>query len=265
MSDIRGQDTTQVVAEGQQQSAMSTENKPAEVISTQPEPTGQLPEGVSERTKLEFEKLKEANRLLAEQVKAQKQPETRQSVFDQFKPLAQPAAPVVAPQAPLETEDGYIDGSVLTQRMALLEEQARRAQEEARRAQEEIANFQLTAQQKAVFAKYPELDPSSDRFDPAMTKRVSNEIFGQLSTVGREDYMSAADSVFSLFKPTETPQQIEEQKKVIQAKEQINANPATQASSQSQQGTSQNLEELREATRKGDPRALEARLKALGM
>lgn len=105
-----------------------------------------LPEGVSERTALQFEKLR---RQLADE-KAK-----NSSVFDSVRPAYQPSATSQL----YDPATGYIDANALEnlQRIALAAEQrAARTEEELRKRDEE-------EQTREALSVYPELDPKAGK------------------------------------------------------------------------------------------------------
>lgn len=104
-----------------------------------------LPEGVSERTALQFEKLR---RQLAEE-KAK-----NQSPFDSVRPSYQPSSP-----SQLYDENGYINANALEnlQKMALAAEQR------AARTEQELQKRDEEEQTREALAAYPELDPKAGK------------------------------------------------------------------------------------------------------
>lgn len=259
------------VAEGQQPETMPVSTKPEEV-SSEPNATGSLPDEVSERTKQEFEKLKEHNRILAQELERVKQPQVpKTSVFDQFKP--QVINPVLdsnvlnqkqgdAIDKSFVDADGYVDPVLLNNVLTQAEKRAEKAEEVARQAQLAVQNFEITNTQKTVFGQYPELDPNNEKFDPVFNERVRNQIIGQLMSGHKEDFLAAANQVFQLFPKTaevETAQKqaVQEYKETVSKKEQINATSSSIPS--------EDRNELIRRTQMGDSSALDARLKALGI
>lgn len=198
------------VPEGQQEEAMLTSQKPAEEQIVEEELT--LPDGVSDRTKEQFEKLKEKNRKLAEELKAKAEVKpVHSSVLEdaveayapQFNNLSQ--GQVQATAQALIDKEGYLDENRLQQ---MLDENNRKVQEaldRAKKAEDKIANVEQQSAMDKVHAKYPQLDPYSKTFDPNFYDFVRNDLLGQMAK-GTKDVMAAAkkaDEFLSRFKPSE--------------------------------------------------------------
>lgn len=206
MSEEIGNIEPQAQGEGQQPAA----------VPTAEEPQG-LPEDASERTRREFEKLKEHNRKLAEENASLKgaQPQ-RPSVLEAY--LSQP--PVQMPQsfAPtpqvaqpqveqikrdLMAEDGYVNADELERRLRLAEEaevRARQAEEKAQAALERVGRFEIDAQKKVLYQEYPELDPSHESFDEDAYDLVTKELLDQIVKSGQQDPLKAASKMSKYFR-----------------------------------------------------------------
>lgn len=225
--------------EGQLPSDMGAESKPIEV-STQNQveesttatdnQQGELPEDVSERTRKEFEKLKAANAELAKKLKeVSGTTSKKKSVLDMFSPQVKTEDQNInkAVDVPIQEvkpdENGYVDLEALNKtikaindRTKAIEEQAKKAQNVAVTTQQKVAEYEHTATTKQVYKEFPELDPNSEQFDEAFSERVRNEIFGQMVTTGKENYMEAAKKVKGLFSSNTND---EEAKKIAKIKE----------------------------------------------
>jgi len=196
-------------SEGQQIDAMLTSNKPAEEQIVEEEMS--LPDGVSDRTKEQFEKLKEKNRRLSDELKNKEEVKpvhVHASVLDdaveayapQFKNLSQNQ--VEATAKALIDQEGYLDEKRLQQ---MLDENNRKVEEaldRAKKAEEKIATVEQRTTMERVHQKYPQLDPYHKGFNPSFYDFVKNDLLGQM-VKGTKDVMSAAqraDKFFSQFK-----------------------------------------------------------------
>lgn len=211
-----------------------------EALSTSEEPTeGELPEDAKERTKQEFEKLKQHNKQLAEEnkkLKGQSQPIP--SVLDylgqmptvdpqlvqKYTQPIQPQQPQPQPQAELLDDQGYLNADVLQKRLAAVEAAQRKAEEAERRAieaQQKIARFEQDAEQRKLYAEYPELDPlNADVFNQEAYDLVRNELTSQIVQTGSRDALQAAKKMSKYFRqpqqPQAMPQAVQQRNQVIQ-------------------------------------------------
>src|SRR5882672_512383 len=174
---------------------MPSENKPAE--ETQPT----IPDGVSERTAAEFEKLKAHNKALAEE-NASLKSQPKGSVLDEIRPqFAEDSQQNTNAQAVAEDfvdEGGYVDTARLNATLA----QAKRQSDEARRIAtqnaEQIQKFQETEQVRKAHAAFPQLDPNNPDFNPKFFDFTRNELVGQMMA-GKQDLMEAAQKASEFF------------------------------------------------------------------
>jgi hypothetical protein len=247
MSDSQGQ--TQ--AEGQTADAMPTSQQPGEA---------QLPEEVSERTAAEFEKLKQHNKVLSQRLA---EVTKAQSLLDDLPSNEQ----VLPTEASANTNNfvdsnGYVDTVLLNNQLALSQRKAEEAVKKAQDAEKRIQEFEKTQLVREAHAKYPQLDPNSDTFDPVFYDAVKNELVGQLSR-GKRDIIAAAKKVETFY----TRKQVSS--KDTQAEKEKIVTSRQQASTQT--GTTQgarvpvNHEQLVAGTRRGDPEAIFKRLQAAGI
>lgn len=201
------------VEEVQTSTPEGEEQQPVAMPATE-EPSNELPEDASERTRKEFEKLKEHNKKLAEELEAVKGGQQRPpSLLENYVLHQQPAPapqvqPIVAPnlsqtqvteiQKQLIDEQGYLNQDELEARLKLAEQaelRARQAEERANQALERVGRFEVDAQTRALYAKHPQLDPSSQDFDPEFYELTKNELLSQLVNGGKQDPISAADKM----------------------------------------------------------------------
>src|SRR3990167_4203721 len=118
--------------------AIPTENKPAE--STEPK----LPDGVSERTAEEFEKLKAHNTELKQKLEVYK---TKTSVLDDLRPSDEVPLPptpgltqteVKEIKSNLVDENGYVDVARLEATLKAADDRARKAEAQAQQAESRV-------------------------------------------------------------------------------------------------------------------------------
>jgi hypothetical protein len=278
--------------EGQPLVEMPATDQPVEV-SAQPteearpaESEGELPKEVSERTRKEFEKLKEHNRQLAEKLKSVEQPKPqRRSALDMFAPQEQQVAaqqpPVFNPQfgpqvaaqpQPEEIkpivpdENGYVDIQAVNQAISRINEmtrkvevQAKTAEQKAMEAVDKVSKYEHTDKTLKTYAKHPYLDPNGDQFDDKFSDLVTKELLFQMYSGGKQDYLAAADAVQAkYYDPTRRVEQpdprVEKAKENVSKRDQITP-PSTGAKS-----VEPDQEELVRASRSGDRNALYQRL-----
>jgi hypothetical protein len=230
----------------------------AEVTPTTPTEEG-LPSDVSERTRREFEKLRDdlrnerAKRVETERMFGQ----PNQPTPPQFFPTQQPVTQVYDPNTGLLNEQALND----------IQLKAQKAEERATKAEQAIANFQIEQQSREAYIAHPELDPKSKEFDEDLNKRT--RAFALDSMIHPEDYSGKSLSfkeAADLAKSNLPAKKVEEVKKEA-AKEAIEQlTPKEQASLQAvgspaaRQGVETPLENLRFKTRKGDQDAIVERL-----
>lgn len=232
---IQGQNEPQAQGDGKQ---------PVELPTTQePQVTGELPDDASERTKREFEKLKEHNKQLADKVNALESNIPRPpSILETYlngqtqvplsqqmpTPMALPPMQQFAPnlsQAKAEgirqeliDRDGYVDAGELERRLKTADEAERRAREaeiRANQALERIGRFeadQKNAKAKQLYQEFPELNPSNDaQYSQAFSEAVADEMLLQIVKTGQQDPILAAAKLAPRFRQsapvTPTPAQ----------------------------------------------------------
>jgi hypothetical protein len=244
--------------------AIPTENKPAEPS----EPT--LPDGVAERTKEEFEKLKKHNLELKNKLSQFEQPKT--SVLDDIRPAADvpmPPTPSLKPaqvqeiKESLVDENGYVDVARLESKLKAAESEASEAKQRAAQAEARMQRFEESAQVRAAHAEFPQLNPNSPTFDPKFYDLVKNELIGQMMR-GEQDMMRAAKKASELYTPkadvTKAKEEAVEEFKTKVAKRDMASESGTGRGAK----TPIDREELIRKTRQGDSNALYKRLQASG-
>lgn len=159
---------------------------PSEEVSTQVKADDelQLPEGAPERTREEFDKLKQRNKRLKEELERKKRTE---SVFDSMRPQPEPAAPpAVSPEVEqfIDPQTGYVDVGRLNQAMT-------QQRQEIAATRQQIQQYVEAEQEREAYKTYPELNPKvADKFDDAFYRRTRAVLMD--SMVNPQDYGNRA-------------------------------------------------------------------------
>ena len=259
MTDTQGNNTAEEI----QPSAIPTENKPAE-----PE-VSQLPDEASERTKVEFEKLKQHNADLKAELDVYK---TKKSVLDDLRPSTETVLPptpsltqtkVEEIKSSLVDENGYVDVARLERALKDADERARKAEERALAVESRVQNSEEKIQVREVHKEFPNLDPHSESFDPKFYELVRLELIGQMMN-GEQDMAKAAKKVASIYEPKEDvskarEEAVKEYKGKVEKRSQATESNGGRGTSEPSE-----REELRKRTMEGDRNALFKRLQASG-
>jgi len=232
--------------------AMPTDNKP--------EVNDSLPDEASERTKEQFEKLKESNKELAQKLEILEkvnQPETPKiSALERLRPQSQAQVPTETPkeeevEEQLIDKDGYIDEARLKssldnskRRAKDAEEKARLAQQKADEAVRRIEEYEVTNEKKRVHSDFPEIDPYSPKFNPELYDQVSKDMLWNLVNVGQEDFYGSTAKVVNQFRQKNAG--VEEQKQVQQIKTEQVKNEIQEPNRSGSSSTSRKEELMRE-------------------
>lgn len=227
----------------------------------------ELPDGVSERTREQFEKLKESNKRLKAQLEANQQP--KKTIVDDLFPQNKPAqqyhnlSPQQVQQATSNFVDaeGYLDAEALNSELVRLNKIAQEAQMAAVAARQEIERSQQDEEMRKAHTLYPQLDPESPEFNQDFYDMTKKHVVGQMYEQGRGSLLIAAQAVAKLMKVTESKVKAEQSRENnVQRREQL----ATDGSSAKRPSGNINLDELRRRSIAGDMDAISARLKASG-
>jgi hypothetical protein len=206
------------------------ENPQVEMPATDKPADEGLPADASERTRKEFEKLKEHNRILAEENKALRGSEPQPtSVFDSLRPT--PVAPqmygnlstqqVADISQGLIDQEGYVDQNALYKALKDANDRATRAEVAAQQSRDAIRQFEEREQVKTTYSKFPQLDPSSESYDPRFFELTRNEMVGQMMR-GEQDFLKAAEKVSLMLAGKPQANKPDQKAKL----EQINAEPS---------------------------------------
>ena len=244
-----------------------------EEVTTSKTPA-ELPEDAKERTKVEFEKLKQHNKVLAEeneQLKAVNPP--KQSVLESFDPQVNVANTSNLSQQQVDDvvkglidENGYLDQALLestlrnyNQQVAEAKTIAEQARLEAFKARSEVSNFEIKRETRVAHKKFPSVDPNSNSFDPIFYKNVKNALLGAMYEGKKMSFIDACREVKKVYKPNKDvqltkAQAVEEYKTSVAQKSALNETGSSKFSSKASK------EALIEGTRRGDATSIFARL-----
>jgi hypothetical protein len=220
-----------------------------------------LPENASERTRKEFEKLREDLRSeRAKRIETERMFGQPQQTTPQFFPNNQQLTQVYDPNTGLLNEEALTD----------IQQKAFQAEQRANKAEQAIANFQIEQQSREAYTAHPELDPKSRDFDEDLNKRT--RAFALDSMIHPEDYSGKQLSfkeAADFAKSSLAPKKVEEAKKVAAQEAIEQLTPKEQASLEAvgspdrRSQVEQPLEDLRFRSRKGDQDAIVERLKGI--
>jgi len=257
----------------EQQNGQDVEQDVQEEVTTSETPA-ELPEDAKEQTKLQFEKLKEHNRQLAEEVEALKasQPKPQSVLEGLVNPMAQAVAPNLTNQQAeaiaksLVDENGYLDQALLESTLRNADQKVREAEAKAIQASQmaaqavnQVNKFGQDREVRIAHKKFPNVDPESPKFDANFFKLVKNELLGAMYEGRKLEFVDACREVSKVYSPKKDTQEVkakavEEYKETVATKSGLNPT----GSSRPESGSSK--EDLIEGTRKGDPASIAARL-----
>lgn len=258
----------------EEQVGQDKEQDVLEEVTTSETPT-ELPEDAKERTKLEFEKLKEHNRQLAQEVenlKAQtpKQPSALESLVSPD--AAQAIAPNLNQQQVddivkgLVDDNGYLDQALLentlrkaNQQVAEAKAEAQQARLEAKQALSAVNKFGQDQEVGIAHKAFPNVDPESPTYDPVFFKQVKNELLGAMYEGRKVSFVDACRSVASVYSAKNDSQEVKA-KAVEEYKKDVAQKSALNPTGTSRPETGSTKEDLVEGTRKGDAASIAARL-----
>lgn len=245
---------------------VTTTEQPAETAEAE------LPEDAKERTKLEFEKLKEHNRQLAEEVERLSRP---QPVLDGLRPTAQAVQaeyPNLTQKQVNDTieslvdDNGYIDEALLkntlnqaNQQVAKAQAEAFAARQEAKQALAAVNKYGQDRETRIAHKKFPQVDPESEKYDPEFFRLVRNELVGAMYEGRKLEFVEACRLIDKSYSPKKDDKQakaqaVEEYKKSVAQKSALNPTGSSRPQSQATQS------DLVEGTMRGDENAIAARL-----
>lgn len=260
--------------EGNQEVSLpETEQKPTET-----EEVGALPEGVSERTRKEFEKLKAHNKELSDKLRGYEV----NDYGDVFNSLRGPKAST--PEVDLRAfpnlnqqqvesisnkfvdEYGNVDVEAFNRALASANATAKQAATEAREAREQLRRMEEERQAREAHSAYPQLDPKSPNFDPEFFEAVRDRLVANMYQGRQENLVDAAAKVSKFYK-SETivnkakEQAINEFKEAEETKRQASRAPQGKPAAT----PAVNVDDLRARISRGDETALAERMKLAGL
>ena len=208
---------------------MPSENKPEEVEES-------LPDEVSERTKEQFEKLKEKNKEMAQKLelleKVNQPQEPKLSALERLRGTPPTQTQQTQPQPEAEVEDdealidenGYLDEARLKSGLTKsqlkakeAEEKALKAQQQAEKAMRRVEEYEITSEKKRVHSAFPEIDPYSDKFVPELYDQVSKDMLWNLVNIGQEDFFGTTEKVVGQYRQKNAGAQQQQQEQQQQA------------------------------------------------
>ena len=147
-------------AEPVQQDAPMPSAEPSEEVSQEAPKEDVLPESASERTKTEFEKLR--NDLREERSRR----EAAESAFRTLQPKE------VAPEPIYDPDTGFVDPAVLTE----TQRRAIEAEKRATKAEEAVSQFRQEQEAREAYIAYPEANPDAKEYDPKLKNLAAGVI-----------------------------------------------------------------------------------------
>jgi hypothetical protein len=263
MDELNPNNGTQEIGELETMSELPTE----EMSNAGSEEDFSLPENSNDRTKEQFSKLLQSNKELnqsnkelmdkLQQLESLKQTDKNaySSVYETFK--SDPFSAVTTQDYEYVDENGDVDIERLNKDLKELKMSTLEAKRLAEQAREDV-------EIREAHMKHPYLDPQNQNFDPQFFELVKDRVLRQKFYEKKNiPLVDVANQVFSFYKPNvkSNAKSVEEQKKVQQ---QVTQNaPISSSTGRRQEGP--NLEDLKNRTMKGDSRAIQERLKALGI
>jgi hypothetical protein len=241
-------------------------------VTTDEEPVEELPEDAKERTKREFDKLKQHNKELAEELeKLKTQPKTSAlQGIDQG--MVQAVAPNLSPKEVEDTiqglvdENGYLDQALLentlkqaNQKVAQAQAEAQQARLEAKQALSQVNKFGQDREVRIAHKRFPNVDPESPKYDPNFFKLVKNELLGAMYEGKKLEFVDACREVAKVYSPKKDDKETKA-KAVEEYKETVASKSALNPTGSSRPEGRLTKEDLVEGTRKGDADAIAARL-----
>lgn len=215
-----------------------------------------LPQEASDRTKSRFDEL-------TSQLREERQ--RREAVESAFRSM-QPKQPAQGFTPIIDPDTGYLNESALAERDKMLLE----AQQRATKAEQAVQSYQLEVENRMAYDAHPDLNPNDKKqFDQKLHQQARAIILD--SMINPQDYEGKQLSLKEAgdYLKGKSQSAVEEAKKqgAVEAIEQLT--PKEQAALEAtgtpagRSDVATNLETLRLQTRKGNPDAIIARMRAL--
>lgn len=269
----------------QKQTEEVKEPEPAPDQSSEDDLT--LPEGVTERTRQQFDKLKARLAEAESRAKHSQASDFGDSVFDSFRPqqtvsqnlpgqetygfLNQQQVDSITSQ--FVDADGNVDINGLNQALALSNQKAAQAEQRAKSVEDKLERLEETQQVKEAHAVHPQLDPGNkESFDPTFFELVRDRLLRNMYEGKKQSLLEVANDLSKAYKTT-SPVNLDKVKEEAvtqykQTQESRNQGPIETGKGEDRNPLA-NLEELRKQTRSENPLrptpALDERLRAAGI
>lgn len=245
-----------------------------------------LPEGVTERTRQQFEKLKARLAEAEAKAKPSQAQDFGDSVFDSFRPQQTESQPLVDTNSygslnqqqvdsitsQFVDADGNVDINGLNQALQLANQRAAQAEQRAAKVENRLERMEETQQVKEAHAVHPQLDPQSKDFDPNFFELVRDRLLRNMYEGKKQSLLEVANTLSKAYKPT-SPVNLDKVKEDAVAQYKEKQESRNQGPIESGKGEDRNplsnLDELRKQTRSENPLratpALDERLRAAGI
>lgn len=258
----------------EQQNGQDVEQVVQEEVTTSETPVEELPEDAAERTKLQFEKLKQHNKELAEENERLKNSKPKQeSALESLTPgMVAAVAPNLSNQQVeditknLVDENGYLDQALLESTLKNADQKVREADAKALQANQiasqalnQVNKFGQDREVRIAHKKFPIVDPESPKFDANFFKLVKNELLGAMYEGKKLEFVDACREVSKVYSPKKDTQEVKA-KAVEEYKENVATKSGLNPTGSSRPESTSSKNDLVEGTRKGDNASIAARL-----
>jgi DNA repair exonuclease SbcCD ATPase subunit len=240
--------------------AEATVPSKSEVPAQPAEGDVQLPEGVSERTTEQFDKLKAQNQELKQQLESQKGSPDEPILGA----VQQPTTPLPEPQSVVDSFYNAETGEVDIQALRSFEQDLVKTKQELGSLKQTFQNERDAVQEEAAYEAHPDLKTNKD------LRRKARAVYVD-SMINPQDY---GNKIISLKEATDLVKTSSD--KAVEAAEKAGAQQALESLTPKEQAaleatgrsdkrqlTAEELEDLRRRTREGDPEAIMQRLKGI--
>ena len=290
---------TNPVQVSEEPKVVQPEAMPATEVSSEPQITTDsvssddltLPEDSSQRTKEQFEKLKtylskekQEKEELKKQLSSKDEPKRESaSIFDELRPNPVPEnqAPYNPQQAvptpylnPSQTQnlvqqfvdnDGNVDLNALNKALSDANRMAYEANQRSMAVEQRNAQVRQDDEVREAHSKFPEVDPNSKTFDKNFYEMVRDRMVRNLWEGKGQRFADVVNELKNVYKPNVNKDDVRREVVQEQAQRQQARNQGPFEQGGAERSADKTQEELRAATRRGDGKALDARLRALGI
>ena len=265
--DIVGQ--PEPLGDNQESPMPSEDEKSAENLEE-----GQLPEEVSERTRKEFEKLKNANKELSEKLKKTESEGVLNNVYENLftpTPKAVPQQSVThLSEAQVDNiamrfvdDEGNVNIDALNRALTDANERAKRAEQEALKARESVAKDREQREVQEAHAKFPWLNPKDPSFDRQAFELVRDRLVRSMIEGTQKPLVEIAAQVMEVYKPIDVSQAKEQAVQEFKGTQTKKAQASSVSQGKGMPRESTDYSELRTRTMLGDESAIAERLRAI--